>query len=149
MPTVKHQLPDAGEVLVALAGDGRAAQLVAGEVDRVRHPNGALCAADLAAYRRDKDGPLNALRVLLEDEARTVSVWSESGFGMFQKRSAAKQVEQVCLGQGLDAAVDWALANASGSLHVDVLRRMFKTTLDGSFGQALLSILDRSLRKWK
>jgi hypothetical protein len=82
--------------------------------------------------------------------ARTVSVWSADGFGMFQKRSASKQAEQICLERGLDAAVNWALANATtGSLHVDVLRMMFKTTLDGTFGQALLTILDRSLRKWK
>jgi hypothetical protein len=147
MPTTQHKLPDAGAVLVALAGDS-AAQVVAAEVDRVRHRDGALCAADLAAYGKDKDGPLHALRILLEDEARTVSVWSASGFGMLQKRSASKQVEQVCLERGLDAAVDWALANASGRLDVEVLRRMFKTTLDGSFGQALLTILDRSLRKW-
>jgi hypothetical protein len=147
--TVRYQLPDAGEVLVALAGD-RAAQVVATEVDRVRHPDGALCAANLAAYGKDKDGPLHALRILLEDEARTVSVWSADGFGMFEKRSASKQAEQVCLERGLDASVDWALANAkSGRLDVGVLRMMFKTTLDGSFGQALLTILDRSLRKWR
>jgi hypothetical protein len=142
-----HQLPDAGEALVALAGGDPA---VAAEVDRVRRPDGTLCAADLTAYRKDKDGPLQALRILLEDEAQRVSVWSGSGFGMLQKRSASKQVEQVCIEQGANAAVNWALANSTnGNLDVTVLRMMYKSTLDGSFGPALQSILEKSLRKWK
>jgi hypothetical protein len=142
-----HQLPDAGEALVTLAGGDPA---VAAEVDRVRRPDGALCAADLTAYRKDKDGPLHALRILLEDEAQRVSVWSGSGFGMLQKRSASKQVEQVCIEQGANAAVNWALANSTnGNLDVTVLRMMYQSTLDGSFGPALQSILEKSLRKWK
>lgn len=142
-----HQLPDAGQALVALAGGD---PTVAAEVDRVRRPDGALCAADLTAYRKDKDGPLQALRILLEDEAQRVSVWSGSGFGLLQKRSASKQVEQVCIEQGANAAVNWALANSTnGNLDVTVLRMMYKSTLDGSFGPALQSILEKSLRKWK
>lgn len=83
----RHGLIDAGRTLVTLSGD-RAD--VAAEVDRMRHPDGSLHCVDLAKYRKYQDGPLNALRVLLEDEARTVSVWSESGFGGFGKRSAAR-----------------------------------------------------------
>jgi hypothetical protein len=147
MEMTNHQLPDAGQALVALAGGDPA---VAAEVDRVRRPDGALCAADLTAYRKDKDGPLQALRILLEDEAQRVSVWSGSGFGLLQKRSASKQVEQVCIEQGANAAVNWALANSTnGNLDVTVLRMMYKSTLDGSFGPALQSILEKSLRKWK
>ncbi|WP_208114553.1 hypothetical protein [Mycobacterium sp. BK086] len=141
----RHGLIDAGRTLITLSGD-RAD--VAAEVDRARHPDGSVHCVDFAAYRKYKDGPLNALRVLLEDEACTVSVWAESGFGAFQKRSASKQVEQVCLNEGLDAAIDWALNNATNNrLDVEVLRSMFKSTFDGdATGHALLTIVERSVR---
>ena len=154
----RYPFPDPGSTLVemarSLAGD-RGAEVVAAEVERVRRADGVLAASDVSEYKKDKDGPLNALRVLLEDEAMTVSVWAASGFSPFQKRSSSKHVEALCLQDGAAAAVDWALANSSnGRLDIDVLVRMFDRSLESTFmgtpvGQIIARILRDSLRKWR
>lgn len=122
------------------------------EVDRVRRPDGALVAADLRDVRKEKDGPLYILGALLGLEAITVSVWAGSGFGMLQKRSASKQVEQLCREQGVAAAVDWALANGSRDrLHLSVLRDGLDDMLHGTtLNEAgMRDGLRRCFRKWR
>lgn len=147
--TARHQLPDQGYHLASLAQDvagERGAAAVAAEVDRVRRPDGALAQADLRAFRKPKDGPLHLLSTLLSLEAITVCVWAENGFGMMQRRSARKQAEDLSRDQGADAAVDWAMANATKMIHVDVLQQMlgnlFGTgTLDADFFRRELAVL--------
>lgn len=70
---------------------------------------------------------------------------------MMQRRSARKQAEDLSRDQGADAAVDWAMANATKMIHVDVLQQMlgnlFGTgTLDADFFRRELA---STFRKWK
>lgn len=131
--TKKYQLPDQGFTLVRWAHDiahGRTTVVVDAEVERARRPDGALAHADLSAFRKAKDGPLSVLRTLLDLEATAVRRWSKDGFARFHRRSAGKQVERLCQQQGVEAAVDWALANGSTDrLHLDALRDMLGARL--------------------
>ncbi|EHB48713.1 hypothetical protein MycrhDRAFT_5554 [Mycolicibacterium rhodesiae JS60] len=157
VPAERYPLPDQGDTLVRLArdvGGERGAAVVAAEVDRVRRPDGTLVAADLPESRKPKDGPLHLLGSLLGMEAITVAAWAGLGFGMMQKRSASKQVEQLCRDRGLTAAVDWALANATnGQLHITVLRDSLDSILDGHMLNLdegfFRSELARAFRKWR
>lgn len=152
--TARYQLPDQGYQLVCLAhdvGGERGAQIVAQEVDRIRRPDGSLAQTDLRAYAKAKDGPLHLLSTLLSLEAIDASVWAESGFGMMQKRSARKQVEELSRSQGIETATDWVLSNSSKNVHVDILRGMLgnvlsRGSLDAEFFRRELG---RTFRKWK
>lgn len=134
--TSKYQLPDQGFALVRWAHDiahGRTSVVVDTEVEQARRPDGALTVADLTGYRKAKDGPLSVLRLLLELEASAVRRWSKDGFARFCKRSTGKRVERLCQHRGVEAAVDWVLANGSADrLSLDVLRdqlgaRLYRT----------------------
>ncbi len=131
--TKKYQLPDQGFTVVRWAHDiahGRTSVVVDAEVERARRPDGALTVTDLSAFRKAKDGPLSVLRVLLELEAAAVRRWSKAGFARFHKRSAGRQVERLCQQQGVEAAVDWALANGfPDRLDLDALRDMLGARL--------------------
>lgn len=152
--SVRYQLPDQGHHLSQLAYDvagERGAAVVAAEVDRVRRPDGALAQVDLRGFAKAKDGPLHLLSTLLSLEALSVSVWAESGFGMMQKRSARKQVEDLCRTQGADAGTEWALTNGTKKMQTDVLRGMLVNllgsgSLDADFFRRELG---RTFRKWK
>jgi len=154
--TPKYGLPDQGHNLAQLArdvaGDPGAALAVA-EVNRVRRPGGALAQADMVSYKKAKDGPLFVLNSLLSIEAVSAAVWSEHGFGMMQKRSAKRQVEQLSRNSGIDAAVDWALTNGSNTkLDIGLLRdmlgleKLIGTSFDPAFFRHEMAT---SLRKWK
>lgn len=155
MPSTKHELPDQGDTLVRLANEAagdRGAQLVAAEVNRVRRPDGALVASELSSVKMDKHSPLHLLGTLLALEAVAVGVWTEFGFGMFQKRSMARQAEKVCREKGLEAAVDWALASPSKyplkvvSLRDSLEGLLNRGNLDSGFFRSELA---RSLQKWR
>jgi hypothetical protein len=125
---------------------------VAAEVNRVRRPDGALVASDVSSMKKDKHSPLHLLSTLLALEAIDVGVWTEFGFGMFQKKSMAKQAEMLCRERGLEAAVDWALATpAKYPLKVVSLRDSLAGLLNrGNFDADFFrSELARSLRKWR
>jgi hypothetical protein len=155
MPSTKYELPDQGDTLVRLANEAagdRGAQLVAAEVNRVRRPDGALVASELSSVKMDKHSPLHLLGTLLGLEAIAVGVWTEFGFGMFQKRSMARQAEKLCREKGLEAAVDWALASPSKyPLKVVSLRDSLEGLLNGGNLDSgfFRSELARSLRKWR
>ncbi len=92
------------------------------------------------------------LGTLLALEAIDVGVWTEFGFGMFQKRSMGRQAEKVCRERGLEAAVDWALATpAKYPLRLVSLRDSLTGLLNrGNFDADFFrSELARSLRKWR
>ncbi len=152
LQTRKYQLPDQGFTLIRWAHElahGRTASVVDAEMSRLRRPGGALVFADLSAFRKAPDGPLYVLRKLLDLEAMALRRWSKDGFARFHKRSAGKQAERVCRERGLDAAVDWVLANGSDHrLHLAVLREMLGAPLYnvGAFDQDYFkSELARSL----
>ncbi|MEO9015891.1 MAG: hypothetical protein ABI307_00445 [Mycobacterium sp.] len=114
--TRKYRLPDQGFAIVRWAHElakGRGAVAVEPDIERVRHPDGALAFADVAAFRTVQDGPLSVLRELLDLEAREIGSWSKAGFARFHKRAGRKRVEQICRQQGCEAAVDWVLAHAN------------------------------------
>lgn len=79
-------------------------------------------------------------------------MWTEFGFGMFQKRSMARQAEKVCRKKGLEAAVDWALASPSKyplkvvSLRDSLEGLLNRGNLDSGFFRSELA---RSLQKWR
>jgi hypothetical protein len=137
--TSKYQLPDQGDTLVRLArdvaGDGGAA-VAATELVRVRRADGTLAARDLAGVQYEQGGPLSTLSVILAGEAIAVAVWSEWGFDKRRERkSASKQVDEICRSNGVEAAVDWALANATNNrLKLDVLRDELGRVLYGDDG---------------
>jgi hypothetical protein len=149
-----YDLPDQGEALIRLARGipGQAgAEVVAAEVARVRRPGGVLARADLQGMN-SKDGPAQLLRGLLEVEAITVGTWAQSGFGITQRRSVGKQVEDMCREGGATAGVQWALANGNPDrLHIQVLRDMLAGVMDSMPGGAafMRTRLSRSFKKWK
>jgi hypothetical protein len=127
------------------------AEVVAAEVARVRRPGGVLARADLQGLN-SKDGPAQLLRGLLEVEAITVGTWAQSGFGITQRRSVGKQVEDMCREGGATAGVQWALANGNPDrLHIQVLRDMLAGVMDSMPGGAafMRTRLSRSFKKWK
>lgn len=150
----RYNIPDQGENLVRLAaaaGGPPAEAATANEVARVRRADGAIVSTDIRAYSKDKDGPLSVLGLLLNLEAIHVRSWTELGFGMLQKRSAARQAEQICKESGIVAAVEWVQSNATKELHLSTLS-------DGLSGSAFYltineaTVVDqmrRALKKWK
>jgi hypothetical protein len=151
----ESQIPDPGKILVRVAGEiagERGAEAVAAEVQRVRRPDGSIVSADVSALTMAKHSPLHSLGGLLSFEQISVSGWAESGFGMLQKRSARRQVEQIWQDQGLEAAVNWAFANASKTLHLASLRDSLERNARNPMGhleQGFRSNLERQLRKWQ
>lgn len=114
--TRKYRLPDHGYAIVRWAHElaqGRGAVVVEPDVEKIRHPDGALVFADAAPFKTVPDGPLSVLRELLDLEAREIRSWSKAGFTRFHKRAAARQADRICRAQGSEAAVDWVLANAT------------------------------------
>lgn len=131
--TRKHRLPDQGFAVVRWAHDleqGRGAVVVEPDVERIRRPDGALAFVDTARFTTVADGPLSVLRQLLDREARMVGAWGKDGFARFHKRSAARRAVRVCRQRGVDAAVDWVLANATeGEPSVNTLRSALEARL--------------------
>lgn len=150
--TPRYRLPDQGFTLTQWAHDlarGKAASVVQVAVERHRRADGRLTAADLAGFQNVSDGPLAVLHTLLELEAAAVGRWSRSGFTRFHRRAADKRVQHVCRELGVEAAVDWALANATtGELFRDDLRTMLGPRLYVTRGEdALHAKLARSLQQ--
>lgn len=151
----EYGIPDPGEILVQAVGEvagERVATAVAGEVQRRRRADGTLVAADMSAFKKEKHTPLNGLGGLLAFEEISVSAWAESGFGMMQKRSARRQVEQIWRNDGLDAAAQWVLANAKHPPRLasltDSLERNARNPM-GHLEDAFWRNLKEDIRKWK
>jgi hypothetical protein len=152
MATPKYELPDRGDTLVDWAGEiggERAAEAIAAEVNRVRRPDGALTISALQSGK--KDSPLGVLGLLLQGDLISVQVWSEFGVGRFERKATRKQVEQIFRESGLEAAVDWVLANATkGAPAVSLLRQGLENGHDGVLGETYLrQELQKRLRNWK
>lgn len=150
--TSRYDLPDQGCNLVLLAGELGGAD-VAAEVDRVRRADGVLAQADVMSYSKPKDGPLFVLNSLLSLESVCVAVWGAAGFGVLQRRGARRQIEKLCRGDGVEAGVDWAMANGSMT-DGSVARLREALTLDRlvnvSFSVDFIKgQLNESLIKWK
>ena len=114
--TRKYRLPDHGYTIVRWAHElakGRGAVVVEPDVERIRRPDGALAFGDVTPFKTVSHGPLSVLRELLDLEAREIRSWSKAGFARFRKGAAARQVDRICREQGSEAAVDWAMANAT------------------------------------
>jgi hypothetical protein len=146
-------LPDRGEWLVdtvsSLANESIGA-VVASEVEKVRAQDGSLAVDSLRDFRREKDGPLYALSLILGLDVMATRVWAEAGFGFLQRKSAGRTVEEIARREGITAAVLWALTNGDRKkLHVDVLRDMLRGIESSERGDTILRILVKSLRKWR
>ncbi|HEX7321737.1 MAG TPA: hypothetical protein VF299_02210 [Mycobacterium sp.] len=129
----RRNLPDQGYTLIRWGHDlarGRGAAAVEAEVERVRREGGALTYADLSVFKKTADGPLLVLRRVLDLEATAVRRWGKRGFARFHRWSAGRRAERLCRQDGLEAAVDWLLANGSADrLPLEVLRRMLGAPL--------------------
>ncbi|MFN3008418.1 Uncharacterised protein [Mycobacteroides abscessus subsp. massiliense] len=149
------QIPDPGEILVRVVSEvagGQVAAAVAGEVQRVRRSDGSIVSADMSALKKEKHSPLSNLGGLLSFEEISLSVWAEGGFGMLQKRSASREIKQIWRDQGLDAAVNWVLANAKHRPNLAGLRHLLQenaSTPMGHLETAFRSNLAKDLRKWR
>lgn len=146
-------LPDRGQLLTemvhSLAGP-EVASIVAAEVDGVRAPSGALAVENLHDYRKPKDGPLHALSLILTMDAMAAGAWAQMGFGLLQRRSSGRKVEEMARREGVDAAVVWALVNGNREkLHVDVIRAMLNDFHNSDRAEMVWNVLGRSLRKWR
>jgi len=146
-------LPDRGELLESMAhgaaGDSVAA-VVHEAVAKVRRPDGSLVLNDLRTYRTTKDGPLYALNMILSLDVFRVSAWARAGFSLFQRKSAIRNVEDLCQREGVDSAVAWALLHGQHEkLHVDVLRDLMEDFVDSDKAEMIRRILQKSLRKWR
>lgn len=137
MSTPKYQLPDQGEKFVSwteqMAGSGTAAAMKA-EVDRMRLPDGAL--APVALPSDTSHSPLRVLSLLLTGESVTLTAWAEGAFGRFERKSKRKELEQIYRAGGIEAGIDWVIANATkGSPRVDTLRNVLEQEVtDGVLG---------------
>lgn len=145
-------LPDRGDLLIQmaleLAGE-RTASIVAGEVERIRRPDGSIVSNDLGEYRGYKSGPLYALTIILSRDRITVSAWASNCFGFGQKRDAQRTVEQLFQREGITAAVVWVLASSKKKVYVDVLRDMLKNYVHSDHFDTSFRFLEKSLRKWR
>lgn len=122
-----HDLPDQGDVIIRVGhdvGGDWGAAVIANEVAGVRRPDGALTFNDLHASPTFMKGPAHALAGYLNMESISVGVWASVQLGMMQRRSVCKQVEKICLEQGLAAAIRWTYANVDTAhkLRLDDLR---------------------------
>ncbi|WP_431240999.1 hypothetical protein ACQ86B_29180 (plasmid) [Mycolicibacterium aichiense] len=136
--------------LAAEAAGAGAAEVIAAEVASVRRPDGVLTFADCRASKAFMKGPAQNLAGLLNLESMAVGVWASGPAGMMQRRSVAKQVEELCQKDGVIAAVRSALANGNPDrLSLTVLRdALAGVPHDMPGGEAFMrSELIRSLRK--
>jgi hypothetical protein len=146
-------LPDQGDILIRLAHDVAGewgAAVIAAEVASIRRPDGVLAFDAARASKSFMKGPAHNLAALLNLESITLGVWASSGFGLMQRRSATKQIEQLCREGGLLAGVQWALANGNrDQLRLDLLRGMLANLPQSMPGgeEFMRSEIARGLRK--
>lgn len=149
------QIPDPGEVLVQVAGEVAGlhpAAAVANEVQRVRRPDGTIVSSDVSAAKKSRHSPLRSLTGLLSFEQISLEVWAEHTFGMMQKRSAVREVKRIWRDQGLDAAVEWTLANAKRRPDLTGLEHLLRQNAanpSGHLESSFRELLAKDLRKWR
>ncbi|GAB1510351.1 hypothetical protein [Actinophytocola sp. KF-1] len=151
-PRVVAALPDPGDYLMDLLGDlsQESLDLVAGEIARVRHPNGAipfdaLTGVGVADW---KSGPLTLLVSIHAGELIATSVWASFGLPRRQRKAFESTVEEIVRGQGVPAAATWALmSRPDAKPHLDFLAE----SLLSSYGEARLTNGDviKAFRKWR
>ena len=149
-----YDLPDQGDAVVRIGhdvGGDWGASVIAAEVASVRRPDGALTFNDLHASPTFMKGPAYSLAGYLTGESIAVSAWAALYLGMIQRRTVSKQVEKLCLEQGLAAAVTWTFANVTNTdlPRLDMLRESLAAVPQNMpGGQALTrSEMAKRLRK--
>jgi hypothetical protein len=151
-PRVVAALPDPGEHLLGLLGDLPQSSLdaFAGELARVRHPNGsiprdALRGVGVADW---KSGPLTLFVWMTAGELIATSVWASFGLPRKQRKPFESTVENIVRTQGVPAAATWTLlSRPDGKRHLDFLAE----SLLSSYREAGITNGDviKAFRKWR
>lgn len=153
-PDIAARLSDPGEFLMDLFSFLHEDSLIAlkTEIDRVRHPNGAIPYDNLKdiGIHDWKKGPLTHLVWLTAKDLILVGVWASFDLGRQERRRIESTAQSIVGNQGIPAAAMWAIRSRPNyRLDVDFLASQLEDSWNETGGQIRNGDVIKSFKKWR